>query len=85
MARALGPWPIFQMIFGGLILLLGVWSIVRGVRGKDYAEDKRAQWEAYNQLQNIEQNTFKIAESNQKLVEAVDRLTSVLWNRDKLK
>jgi hypothetical protein len=83
-AKALGPWPILQTVFGTLILLLGVWSIIRGIRGKDYADDRRAEWEAYNQLENIEQNTFKIVESNQKIAEALDRLASIMWNREKL-
>lgn len=84
-AKALGPWPILQTIFGVIVLLLGVWSIIRGIKGKDYADDQRADWEARNQLQNIEQNTFKIVESNQKLVEAIDRLATVMWNNRQMR
>jgi hypothetical protein len=91
--KALGPWPFLQFVFGVVVLGLGVWSISRGLKGKEeksfQIEDKRAEWAAYDQLKNIEENTFKMVENqkilgeNQKsIVESVNRLTSVLWNRD---
>lgn len=79
-AKALGPWPILQTVFGMIVLVLGVLSIVRGLRGKEPSDDKRAEWEAYNQLQNIEQNSFKIMDSNQRILEAIQQLNSILWN-----
>lgn len=81
--KALGPWPILQMVFGIVVLGLGVWSIVRGLRGKEEKhsdDDRRAEWEAYNQLSHIEENTFKIVAAQEKIVEAVNRLVDVIWN-----
>ena len=86
-AKALGPWPILQMVFGLLVLGLGVWSIIRGIRGKEEKsslEDRRAEWEAYKQLENIEQNTFKIVSAQEKIVSAVNRLVDVIWNNRQL-
>jgi hypothetical protein len=85
--KALGPWPILQMVFGLVVLGLGVWSIVRGIKGKEDKvsdEDKRAEWEAYNQLSNIEANTFKIAATQEKIVETLNRLVDVIWNSNRL-
>lgn len=85
--KALGPWPILQMVFGLVVLGLGIWSIIRGIRGKedkDSDEDKRAEWKAYNQLSNIEQNTFRIAAAQEKIVESVNRLVDVIWNNNRL-
>lgn len=84
LTKALGPWPLLQLLFGLSILGAGIWAIVRGSRGKSEAvsiEDRRAEWAAYEQLRNIEENTFKIVESQKRMVEVVDRLASVIWNR----
>lgn len=91
-AKALGPWPILQMIFGLVILGLGVWSIMRGLKGKEEnmrLEDRRQEWAAFEQLKNIEENTFKMIEhqktvidTQRAIVQAVNQLTSVLWNRE---
>ena len=81
--KALGPWPILQMVFGLVVLGLGVWSIVRGLMGKEdkYSQDdKRAEWEAYNQLQNIEQNTFAMKELLGKIAEGINRFNDNRWN-----
>jgi hypothetical protein len=81
--KALGPWPILQMVFGVVVLGLGVWSIMRGIKGKEDKssdDDKRATWEAYNQLGNIEENTFKIVKAQEQIALAVNRLVDVVWN-----
>lgn len=83
LGKALGPWPILQVFFGLSILGAGIYAIVRGARGKQdnmNLEDRRAEWAAREQLRNIEENSFKIASSNEKVVEAINRLSSVLWN-----
>jgi hypothetical protein len=81
-AKSLAPWPILQAVFGMLVLAVGVSFIVRGLRGPDPSDDKRAEWEAYNQLRNIDQNPTKIVESNQRILEALQTLNTILWNRD---
>lgn len=81
--KALGPWPILQLVFGLVVLGLGVWSIIRGLKGKDGVpshEDQRAEWAAYEQLRNIEENSFKMVALLEKLTDAVNRLSGVLWN-----
>lgn len=80
----LGPWPILQFLFGVAILGFGAYMIVRGTQKDDNPsklEDRRAEWQAYEQLRNIEENSFKMVALTQKLVEEVQRLTSVIWNR----
>lgn len=80
----LGPWPILQFVFGVAILGFGIYMIIRGTQKDDKPsrlEDRRAEWQAYEQLRNIEENSFKMVALNQKLVEEVQRLTSIIWNR----
>ena len=82
--KILGPWPILQVIFGLLVFGVGVWFIVRGITGKEdrtESSDQREQWEAYNQLQNIERNTNELVKISQKTLEAIQHLTSIMWNR----
>jgi len=83
-AKALGPWPILQVIFGLLVFAIGAWAVFRGVTGKEdrtNPDDQRELWEAYNQLQNIERNISELVRINQKTLEAIQHLTSVIWNR----
>jgi hypothetical protein len=83
LTKALGPWPLLQVFFGMTVLGTGVYAIVRGARGKSddiNIEDKRAEWAAREQLRNIEENSFKIASSNEKILDAINRLSSVIWN-----
>lgn len=85
--KVLGPWPILQFVFGVGILGFGVFMIVRGLQKKDgppQIEDQRAVWLAYEHLKNIEENSFRLVELQRKTVEEIARLTSVIWNRDKL-
>lgn len=91
-SKALGPFPMLQFFFGISVLGLGIWAVVRGLRGKEkenyHVEDKRAEWEAYNQLQNIEENSFKTVEHlktqnelHRQYIEQLKALTSAIWNR----
>lgn len=84
--KMLGPWPVLQFLFGIGILGFGIYMIVRGTQKENtpLIEDKRAEWLAYEHLRNIEENTFKMVEYLRQLKESTDRLTSVLWNKDKL-
>ncbi len=82
--KILGPWPILQVIFGLLVFGVGVWFIVRGITGKESRsdpDDQREVWEAYNQLQSIERNINELVKIDQKILEAIQHLTSVMWNR----
>lgn len=84
----LGPWPILQFMFGVGILGFGVYMIVRGLQKQDHVnyhiEDRRAEWQAYEQLRNIEENSFKQVELLRRIHEELQRMTGVLWNREKL-
>lgn len=80
LTKALGPWPILQLVLGIAVLGAGIYAIVRGSRSDDSA-DKRAQWAAYKQLEHIEENTFAIVKTQEKMVEVVNRLASVIWNK----
>ena len=87
LTKALGPWPILQVFFGLSILGAGIYAIVRGARGKPddiRLEDRRAEWAAYEQLRNIEENTFKIVAAQEKIVASVNQLVSVIWNSQRL-
>ena len=84
--KALGPWPLLQFVFGVVVLGLGIWSIMRGLRGKEEKpfqslEDKRAEWAVMEQIKNIEENSFKLVDGQRQLTDAINRLTSVLYNR----
>lgn len=89
--KMLGPWPILQFMFGVGILGAGIWMIVRGVQKKDghlQLEDKYAERRAYEHLENIEQNSFKVVELLQRIYERQDHLTdqlkalsAAIWNR----
>jgi uncharacterized protein YoxC len=92
----LGPWPILQFMFGVAVLGMGVYMIIRGIsaKGPDL-DEKRAEWEAYEQLRSIEENTAKIAENQRVMLENVrgateqvrqvaeqmKALASAIWNR----
>lgn len=84
--KLLGPWPILQFMFGVGILGFGVYMIVRGMQKQDggshLLEDKRAEWAAYEHLRNIEENSFKMVELQRRILEEIQRQTTVIWNRD---
>lgn len=85
LTKALGPWPILQLVLGIAVLGAGIWAIVRGTRSDDKDKNdianRRAEWAAYDQIRHIEENTFKIVASQEKMVEVVNRLATVIWNR----
>jgi hypothetical protein len=89
-AEALGPYPGLQLVFGLAVLGFGLFSIYRGAVGKDSsrAETQRQQWEAYKQLEEIEQSQRRLVslmERNNELlsqvIEAVNRWGSFFFNR----
>lgn len=84
--KMLGPWPILQFLFGVGVLGFGVFMIIRGLNKKDSTpqiEDRREQWQAYEHLRNIEENSFKVVELQRRTLEEIQRLTTVIWNRGK--
>lgn len=84
--KALGPWPILQLMFGVTILALGVLAVVRGFKGKEgtssSSENQRAVWLAFEHIKNIEENSFKFLELQKETLDAIKTLSSVLWNRE---
>lgn len=91
--KALGPWPILQVILGMLAFGAGVWAIIRGFNSSRKEtgmalEDKRAEWAAYEQLKNISENSFKMVELMAKLVDgqaqmrdSVNALITAMWRQ----
>lgn len=85
--KMLGPWPILQFMFGVAVMAGGSWMIVKGTNKPSSPpgiEDQRDKWAAYEQLRNIEENSFKMVEHLRLMREDIQRLTTVIWNRDKL-
>lgn len=96
--KLLGPFPILQLIFGLIVLGFGAYMIVRGTQKKDthvQLEDKRLEWEAYERLRQIEENTAEIASNQRAMLEGVrsavhrienltdqmKALAAAIWNR----
>lgn len=82
-AKLLAPWPFLYVLFGLSIFGAGIWSIVRGISGKEGKhsrdfDEQRERWEAYNNLENIEHSVAEIAKSNERLLEATQHLASVM-------
>jgi hypothetical protein len=98
--KALGPWPILQVFFGMAVLGVGAYALVRGVMSSKSGdrvqlEDKRMEWEAYERLRQIEENTAQIAANQRAMLEGVRHavqeirlmteqmkaLAAAIWNR----
>jgi hypothetical protein len=90
--KMLGPWPVLQFMFGLAVLGGGVWAIIRGSQKKDekppMLEDRRAEWEAYRQLENLETNSFKqvellsrILDRMQQNADQLSALAAAIWNK----
>ena len=89
--KLLGPFPILQVMLGLAVLGGGVYMIYRGTTGDKKTlslEDRRSEWAAYEQLRNIEDNTFKMVELSRqngellrKLDDSIKALASAIWNR----
>lgn len=91
--KALGPWPILQVILGLMAFGAGVWAVIRGLNSSKRdtgmaLEDKRAEWAAYEQLKNISENSFKMVELQAKIVDgqaqmrdAINALITALWRQ----
>src|SRR5438045_5699534 len=89
--KILGPFPILQVMLGLAVLAGGVFMIVRGLTGKREPlslDDKRAEWAAYEQLRNLEENSARqvellkqTCEAIRKLDDTLKALASAIWNR----
>lgn len=76
--KLLGPWPVLQFMFGVGVLGFGIFMIVKGVQKKDSTpqiEDKRAEWEAYEQLRSIEKSAEQIAHNQRVMLEHMRQVT----------
>ena len=86
LSKALGPWPVLQMLFGIMVLAAGAYAVVKGINNSKQVstqsiDDMKTEWEAYKQLKNIEENTFRSVVLQEKTIEAINRLTENIWNR----
>lgn len=98
--EALGPWPILQFFFGFIVLVVGAIVVLKGISGKGkddrvQLEDRRQEWEAYQQLEQIRDNTKQIADNQRAMLEGVrsavheirelttqmKALAAAIWNR----
>ncbi len=84
------------ILIGLVVAAGGFWAVRRGLqdsRKRDSLpvevarvhielsdEEKRLEWIAYEQLENIEKNSFKMAELLKSIAEAVNRLADNRWN-----
>lgn len=82
--------------FGLIIAGIGAWAVKRGLQDsqkRDHADlttqgvhieltdaEKRLQWTAYEQLQNIESNSFASVKLLEKIAEALNRIADGRWN-----
>lgn len=89
--KALGPWPTLQGIAIGIVVCsVGIWAMRRGMQfgGKDVPiEDVKARWKLYEQIDTIEQNSWKMVEAAQKAnellaraLETLNRIADKRWN-----
>lgn len=79
--KALGPYPFLQLVFGMAILGMGIWSIIKGLQAKGpSSEDQRAEWEAHQQLKNIEENSWKLVRLLEQQNELLGRYISIMYN-----
>lgn len=89
--KLLGPWPILQLLFGIGVLGFGVFMIVRGLQKKDEVlriEDMFAERRAYEQLQEIRDNSFKMVELLSRILDRLNNnadqmkaLSAAIWNK----
>lgn len=89
-SKALAPWPLLQYTFTVILVIGGIYAIMRGLnKGRetpqqDSYEDKKSEWAAYKQLEHIEENTFRLVVLQEKTIEAINHLTDAIWNGRKL-
>lgn len=101
--KALAPWPVLQgIVIGLLVAAAAFWAMRRGLQenrrreGLDVQpirlhltdDEKKAQWAAYEQLQQICENSFAVKHHLEKMVEgqslllaALNRLSDSRWNK----
>lgn len=75
---SLDKYPFLQLAVACLIVYGGVRVINKGEKD---GESKRSEWLAYEQLRNIEENTFAIKDGIAKLEENTRHLRDMTWNR----
>lgn len=75
---SLDKYPFLQLAVACLIVYGGVRVINKGEKD---GESKRAEWLAYEQLRNIEENTFAIKDGIAKLEKNTRHLRDMTWNR----
>lgn len=75
---SLDKYPFLQLAVACLIVYGGVRVINKGEKD---GESKRSEWLAYEQLRNIEENTFAIKDGIEKLEENTRHLRDMTWNR----
>jgi len=84
------------MVIGLIVAAAGFWAVRRGLqdnRKREGApadvqrvhvelsdEEKRLQWTAYEQLENLEKNSFAAVKLLEKIAEGVNRLGDTRWN-----
>ncbi|WP_407146220.1 hypothetical protein [Bradyrhizobium sp. ORS 86] len=91
------------IVIGLLVAGAAFWAMRRGLQDRNRHEagadepqpvrlvftdeEKRLEWGAYQQLENIEQNTFKMAltleqllEATRRQTEAMNRHNDIMWN-----
>ena len=95
LVKALSPFPFAYGIAIGMIVAgVGVWAIRKGLQDsfKDRAEEgrtvrikmtdeeKRLQWTAYEQIENIEKNSFESVTYLRTIAAALNRIADNRWN-----
>lgn len=94
--KALAPWPLAQGIVIGLAIAgVGFWAMKRGMQDRKRREEggdaqhvrvelsddeKRLQWAAYKQLENIEKNSFTMVKLLGTIAEGVNRIADTRFN-----
>ncbi len=89
--KVLGPWPVLQLLFGVGVLGFGVFMIIKGTQKRDDVlklEDRYAERRAFEQLDEIHENSFKQVELLAKIYDRMNEnaqqlkaMASILWNR----
>lgn len=92
--EALGPWPMIQgIVIGILVAGVGVWAILKGMRGDDDKdkepgiEEMRAKWKFFDQFDHVHGNSFEIVEQLKhqnnllaQILAALNRVADHRWN-----
>lgn len=84
LTKALGPWPVLQFTLGAIIFLGSAYMVFRGITGAKNnpapapptgsPEEEMARWRAYERLENIEEQVFKLAEQQRVQIDLTRQL-----------